>query len=309
MSTGYQYKVVALSVLIQLISFFSEPAPFYSRLTDSIINLCTPFSRSASASDRTITNKLDMTFVYLSPGRFIMGSPEDEMGREWNEKLHSVTISKGFYIQETEVTQGQWKKLVGFNPSSFPDCGENCPVDTVSWDQSIEFIRVLNEWEGTKKYRLPTEAEWEYACRAGSATAFANGTITEEFCTPVDQALDQITWYCGNSGYKNPPDVLRPHPVKTKSPNSWGIYDMHGNVQEWCMDQCGWKSGWFGRTGAVTSTYKEGIVDPISKEGDHRIFRGGGWYQPPRHCRSAKRSYYKPMAKRNSLGFRIVREQ
>ncbi|MBF0242665.1 MAG: formylglycine-generating enzyme family protein [Desulfamplus sp.] len=260
------------------------------------------------ASERSVSNKLGMTFIYVPAGEFLMGSPKNEIGRDWNEDIHTVVISKGFYIQESEVTQGQWKKLVGFNPSSFPDCGESCPVDTVSWDQCIEFIRVLNEWEGTTKYRLPTEAEWEYACRANSRTAFANGDITQELCLPIEPALDEIAWYCGNSGYKGSPDNLGPRPVKTKKPNSWGIYDMQGNVQEWCMDSCGWKAGWFGRTGVVTSTYKNNIVDPISKDGDHRVLRGGGWHLPSRHCRSAKRSFYKPMAKRNSLGFRIVRE-
>lgn len=303
------FNLIRIICYAHLLLFILSLTTFYSANTDTINSMPNFFQGIAFASGRTITNKLDMTFVYIPAGKFLMGSPENEMGRDWNEQLHSVTISKGFYIQETEVTQGQWKRLVGFNPSSFPECGENCPVDTVSWDQCIEFIRVLNEWEGTKKYRLPTEAEWEYACRAGSRTAFANGQISQEFCTPVDPVLDQITWYCGNSGYKNPPDVLRPHPVKTKQPNAWGVYDMHGNVQEWCLDFCGWKSGWVGRTGAVTSTYKDNIVDPLSKEGDHRIFRGGGWYQPPRHCRSAKRSYYKSKTKRNSLGFRIVREQ
>lgn len=295
----YAQILVIAAVLFVYVSYDIVLFDFFGKNADNI---------NVAASERAVTNKLGMTFVYVPAGQFLMGSPKDEMGRDWNEQLHSVTISKGFYIQESEVTQGQWKKLVGFNPSSFTDCGENCPVDTVSWEQCIEFIRVLNEWEGTTKYRLPTEAEWEYACRAGSITAFANGDITQDFCAPIEPALDEISWYCGNSGYKNPPDVLRPHPVKTKKPNRWGIYDMHGNVQEWCMDSCGWKSSWFGRTGAVTSTYKDNIADPISKEGDRRIIRGGGWHQPPKYCRSANRSFYKPVAKRNSLGFRIVRE-
>ncbi len=262
-----------------------------------------------SAQENIITNRLGMRFVLIRAGRFSMGSPESEPGREWHEKKHSVTLTKSFYIQETEVTQGQWKKLVGFNPSSFPDCGENCPVDTVSWNQVMEFIRVLNGWEGTDKYRLPTEAEWEYACRAGSTTAFFPGPITELYCKIVDPILDKIGWYCGNSGYKDPPDGLRPHPVKTKKPNAWGLYDMHGNVQEWCMDSCKWRDIWRGKVGVVTKTYKDNVVNPLSKTGDHRIFRGGGWHQSAKYLRSAYRSYYKPMAKRNSLGFRIVRER
>ncbi len=263
------------------------------------------------AANKTFTNKLGMHFILIPAGKFVMGSPEDEQGRGWNETQHTVIISKSFYIQETEVTQGQWKALVEGNPSAFQECGDQCPVDTVSWNQCMQFISFLNKYERTKKYRLPTEAEWEYACRAGSKTAFSGGPITRKGCTPLDPILDPIAWYCGNTGYKNPPEALRPHPVKTKKPNAWGIYDMHGNVQEWCLDFCKWRNIWSfkGRTGVITSTYKNNIVDPLSKEGDRRVFRGGGWYQPPKYCRSANRSYYKPVAKRNSLGFRIVREQ
>ena len=259
-------------------------------------------------AQQVFTNKLGMRFVLIQSGRFLMGSPESEKGREWHEKRHAVTISEKFFIQETEVTQGQWETLVGFNPSAFPECGKNCPVDTVSWDQAVEFIRVLNQWEKTDKYRLPTEAEWEYACRAGTSTPFAGGGITHLFCKPVDPVLDRMGWFCGNSGYKNPPGGLRPHPVKTKQPNRWGLYDMHGNVQEWCLDSCKWRSLWKGQVGVITDTYRKNIVDPLSKKGKHRVIRGGGWHQSARYCRSAYRSYYKPNAKRNSLGFRIVRE-
>ena len=254
----------------------------------------------------SFTNRLGMKFIWISPGHFFMGSPKSEPGRKRHEKRHLVTLTRGFYIQETEVTQGQWKKLVGFNPSAFPECGPNCPVDTVSWDQCNEFIRVLNKWEGTRVYRLPTEAQWEYACRAGSSTAFSGGPITQLFCKTVDPVLDALGWYCANSGYKNPPDNLRPHPVKTKRPNAWGLYDMHGNVQEWVMDSCRWRDILRGQVGVITDTYRDKMVDPLCKTGDRRIFRGGGWHQSARYCRSAYRSYYKPMAKRNSLGFRIV---
>ncbi len=247
-----------------------------------------------------------MRFVWIPAGTFFMGSPKSEPGREHHEKRHKVTLTRGFYMQETEVTQGQWEKLVGFNPSTFPKCGSNCPVDTVSWDQCLEFIRVLNGWEKTRAYRLPTEAEWEYACRAGSTTAFSGGPITQLFCKNVDPVLNAMGWFCGNSGYKFPPDALRPHPVKTKRPNAWGLYDMHGNVQEWVMDACKWRDILRGKVGVFTTTYENNVVDPLNKTGDRRIFRGGGWHQSARYCRSAYRSYYKPNAKRNSLGFRIV---
>ncbi len=258
---------------------------------------------------KIISNRLGMRFILIPAGSFYMGSPESEMGREWNEKRHQVVISKSFYIQETEVTQGQFEGLVGFNPSAFSDLGNDYPVDTVSWDDCIEFIRVLNESEGTTKYRLPTEAEWEYACRAGTVTAFAGGPITVNTCNEPEPALFDMGWYCGNSGEIHPAGNFAPRPVKTRKPNAWGLYDMHGNVQEWVQDSCKWRHFWTGRIGVTTDTYTDNIIDPVSRKGDHRIIRGGGWHQTPKYCRSAQRSYYKPQTRRNSLGFRIVIDQ
>ncbi len=267
------------------------------------------FNSSLLSEPAIFTNKLGMQFILIPAGNFIMGSPESEQGRQWNETRHTVVISKSFYMGETEVTQEQWKKLVGFNPSSFPDLGNDYPVDTVSWDQCIEFIRVLNEWEKTDKYRLPTEAEWEYACRAESITAFSEGPITTFSCNEPEPALLNMAWYCYNSGTQNPAGDFKPHPVKTKSPNKWGLYDMHGNVQEWVMDSCQWRNLLKGTIGAVTDTYTDNITDPLNKTGDHRVIRGGAWHQPGKYQRSAYRGYYKPVAKKNSLGFRIVRMQ
>jgi formylglycine-generating enzyme required for sulfatase activity len=264
---------------------------------------------SLFAQTNSYTNKLGMRFVLIPSGNFIMGSPESEKGRQWNEKRHRVVISKSFYMMETEVTQGQWEKLVGFNPSSFSKSGKTYPVDSVSWNECLEFIRVLNGWEGTKKYRLPTEAEWEYACRAGATSTFANGPITTFSCNEPEPAIINMAWYCYNSGTQNPSGDFKPHPVKTRDPNKWGLYDMYGNVQEWVLDSCKWRSFWRAKVGVVTDTYKDNIVDPLSKIGKHKIIRGGGWYQTSKYQRSAYRSYYKPGVKRNSLGFRIVRMQ
>lgn len=267
--------------------------------------LCQPLF----AQETIYTNQLGMRFVLISSGSFLMGSPESEKGRQWNEPLHRVTISKSFYMGETEVTQGQWEKLVGFNPSSFSNLGKNYPVETISWNECMEFIRVLNEWEKTSKYRLPTEAEWEYACRAGAASAFTSGPITTFSCNEPEPAIVEMAWYCYNSGLANPSRDFKPHPVKTKLPNAWGLYDMHGNVQEWILDSCKWRNIWKAKVGAVTDTYKDNIIDPLSKIGNHRIIRGGGWYQTSKYQRCAYRSYYKPGVRRNSLGFRIVRMQ
>ncbi len=265
------------------------------------------FNSNLWAEPEIFTNKLGMRFVLIPAGNFIMGSPESEEGRQSNETQHKVVISKSFYMGETEVTQGQWERLVGFNPSSFVDLGKNHPVDSVSWNQCIEFIRVLNDWEKTDKYRLPTEAEWEYACRAESITAFAEGSSTTFACNKPEPAILEMAWYCYNSGAQNPPGDFKPHPVKTKSPNKWGLYDMHGNVQEWVQDACEWRDPFSRNVGAITDTYQDNIVDPLCKTGNHRIFRGGGWHQSSKYQRSAYRGYYKPVAKRISLGFRIVR--
>ncbi len=267
------------------------------------------FYHSLFAQTNIYTNKLGMRFILIPSGDFLMGSPEAEKGRQWNEKRHKVIISKSFYMTETEITQGQWEKLVGFNPSSFSTSGKTYPVDSVSWNECMEFIRVLNGWEGTKKYRLPTEAEWEYACRAGSPSTFADGPITTFSCNEPEPGIINMAWYCYNSGTQNPSGDFKPHPVKTKNPNKWGLYDMHGNVQEWVLDSCKWRSFWRAKVGVVTDTYKDNIVDPLSKIGKHKIIRGGGWYQTSKYQRSAYRSYYKPGVKRNSLGFRIVRMQ
>jgi len=157
----------------------------------------------------------------------------------------------------------------------------------VSWNDCQEFIRRLNNKEGVNKYRLPTEAEWEYACRAGSNTAFANGGITETGCGH-DPNLDAMGWYCGNSGSKT-------HPVAQKKPNAWGLYDMHGNVWEWCQD-------WYG-------DYPRGhVTDPAGpSSGSLRVNRGGGWSSNAGFCRSAFRDCYSPGFRYGYLGFRLAR--
>lgn len=247
------------------------------------------------------TNKQGMTFQYIPRGSFFMGSPKDEMGRDDDETQHMVTISKGFYMGTTEVTQGQWFRIMGYNPSKYKELGENGPVEQVSWDDSREFIAKLNQKENTGKYRLPTEAEWEYACRAGSNTAFSSGPITSTTCEIIPH-LEAVAWYCGNA-------ASTPHPVALKKPNAWGLYDMHGNVQEWVLDACKWRDVWTRRTGVITNTYKNNIIDPLSTEGDYRIFRGGNWNQSAKYARSAERGYFRPNTRRTYMGFRVVKEE
>lgn len=189
-----------------------------------------PYSIAEAQEQEIFTSPtLGAKFVLIPSGSFMMGSPANEPGRlnipkVDMEALHKVTISKPFYIQATEVTQGQWKQVMGNNPSFFSSCGDDCPVEQVSWEDAQMFIKKLNSMEGTDKYRLPTDAQWEYAARAGTTTRFYTGDSEED--------LSRAGWYAGNSGEKT-------HPVGQKTPNVWGLYDMHGNVWEWVQD-------WFG---------------------------------------------------------------
>lgn len=242
--------------------------------------------KSEVIQSKNIIQFLGMKFVLIKPGTFMMGSSADETGRDNDETQHSVTLTKKFYIQTTEVTQGQWRKAMKSNPSYFKDSGDDCPIESVSFDDCQEFIQKLNKQENTNKYRLPTEAEWEYACRAGSKTAFTNGDITKKDWIH-NAKLDQISWYSANSERKT-------HPVGQKEPNKWGVYDMHGNVWEWCQD----------RYGRYPYQY---LIDPEgASSGTRRVFKGGSWLNDAAQCRSANRFRDIPSFKSRYLGFRLV---
>jgi len=251
------------------------------------------------ATPKTFTNSIGMKFIPIPNGTFMMGSKlsASEIARKYGGKesdygdehpQHPVTISKPFYMQTTEVTQGQWQAIMGNNPARFKR--DNNPVEKVSWNDAKEFIRKLNRKEGTNKYRLPTEAEWEYACRAGTTAPFYTGD-----CISMDQAN-----YDGNyPGSACSKGVYREKTVEVGSfaPNPWGLYDMHGNVWEWCED-------WYGNyiVGAVT--------DPKGpSSGSVRVLRGGSWSSDARYLRSADRGGDFPGFRYNNLGFRIVRAQ
>ena len=221
-------------------------------------------------------------FALIPAGTFTMGSPSSEPGRDIDETQHPVTISRPFYMQTTEVTQGQWKRVMGNNPSSFGGCGDDCPVEKVSWNDVQEFILKLNSMEGTDKYRLPTEAQWEYAARAGTTTRFYTGDN--------DDDLSRAGWHEGNSGSKT-------QPVGKRMPNAWGLYDMHGNVWEWVQD---WKKDY--PSGSVT--------DPEGpSSGSGRVGRGGSWPSRVRDCRSAVRYRDDPGDRLGDVGFRLLRTQ
>lgn len=238
---------------------------------------------------KRFVNSIGMEFVYIEPGSFIMGTPEDELGHDFTENQHIVTIEKGFFIQTTEVTQGQWMMIMGNNPSYFINCGENCPVESVSFVEVQEFIQRLNEKEDTVRYRLPTEAEWEYACRAGKDTPFNNGGVLTDRVAGKNASLDKIAWYYFNSRKGT-------HPVGLKEPNQWGIYDMHGNVWEWCED-------WFVRYPFQERSSLRGTLNGWTK-----VKRGGSWREGPLFCRAGYRSASRPEYKDSDIGFRVVAE-
>ena len=229
---------------------------------------------------REWVNSLGMEFVLIEPGAFEMGSPAGEPERDNDETLHPVTLSQPFYLGKYEVTQEQWQAVMGDNPSYFSNCGATCPVEQVSWEDAQSFAEELNAREGVKAYRLPTEAEWEYAARAGTQTTYHFGDGADP--------LRSHGWYLDNAGETT-------HPVGEQRPNAWGLYDMHGNVREWVHD-------WFGAYpgGAVT--------DPRGPEmGSSRVNRGGSWFSSARYCRAAGRHYDAPGGRDDGLGFRLVR--
>ena len=190
-----------------------------------------------------------------------MGSYPGE-GSDDEHPRHQVVISKDFQMLEFEVTQAQWEAVMGNNPSSFS--GDNNPVESVSWHDCQSFISKLNELDSDYTYRLPTEAEWEYACRAGSDTTYSHGNDSGQ--------LGEYAWYDDNSN-------SRTHPVGEKKPNAWDLYDMHGNVWEWCQD---WYDGDYYDNSPGT--------DPQGpNSGSYRVIRGGGWRNDAGYCRSAFR--------------------
>ena len=231
-------------------------------------------SKGQAEPEEKFTNSLGMEFALISPGTFLMGSPESEEDRSDDETQHEVTLTQGYYLQTTEVTQGQWQAVMGNNPSHFKNCGENCPVENISWEDVQAFIQKLNQQERDYQYRLPTEAEWEYAARASTTTPFSFGNTL---------STDQANY-----------DSNRTTQVKSFPPNAWGLYDMHGNVWEWCQD-------WYG------DYPSDSVTDPQGPpSGDHRVLRGGSWVSSARLCRSAVRLWGTPGDRHYRFGFRLV---
>ena len=236
---------------------------------------------------------LGLELLPIPAGEFLMGSPEDEVGREEDETQHRVKISRPYWLGKYPVTQGQWEEAMGENPSYFKDAGKDAPVETVSWGDSVEFCQKLNIREGKAgrlpdgyQYSLPTEAEWEYACRAGTSTVFSFG---DSLCSHQANFDGEFPYGDAEEG----PFLDSTTPVGKYAPNAWGLYDMHGNVDEWCHD-------WF-------DDYKAGAVtDPVGPtSGSYRVHRGGSWNYYARNCRSAYRLRHVPGFRFNFLGFRL----
>jgi len=218
-------------------------------------------------------NSIGMQFKLLPGGTFTMGDGDD---------AHQVTLTKPFGLGVYEVTQQQYEKVMGKNPSKFK--APQNPVEQVIWNDAVEFCRKLSDLPSEKSrgyvYRLPTEAEWEYACRAGTTTTYSFGDSESE--------LGDYGWYDKNSGKTT-------HPVGSKKPNGWGLYDMHGNVWEWCQD-------WYGSYPSGSTTDPTGAAS-----GSSRVRRGGSWLSYSVLCRSASRSRGTPGIRSIILGFRVLR--
>jgi len=264
-------------------------------------------------------------FVYISPGTFTMGSPLDELGGERDEIQHEVALTRPFVLQDHEVTRLEWRNLMGTDPSFLRACGDECPVEYVFWSNALEYCNALSTEEGLPEcfsltgchgegvdmycteatvlapdgdpyqcegYRLPTEAEWEFAYRAGTSTAFYNGGIS---ITGVgnDPALQAIAWYTWNSKTTAYPGGS-PRPVRTRIPNEWGLYDMSGNVWEWTWDRYG-------------NYALEDVTDPLGAESGSVVLRGGWWNGYVEKCRAAERSSTGTNQRSGTIGFRPAR--
>jgi formylglycine-generating enzyme required for sulfatase activity len=213
---------------------------------------------------------------YIRSGKFEMGSPIHEKGRDWDETQHSVLLTKDFWLGECEVTHGIWTVVMGKDKRQIVN--KELPIDRISWDQCQMFLNKLNAMNPGINAVLPTEAQWEYSCRSGTTSCFSGN-------------LDSIAWYDNNSNR-----VL--HPVKTKTPNNWGLFDMHGNVSEWCVD----------RDNGIIEKSNQLAIDPSGADAEYGkkcVARGGGYWNTSDQCRSAFRILERPSAPIPGFGFRI----
>jgi formylglycine-generating enzyme required for sulfatase activity len=236
---------------------------------------------------------------WIPPGRFLMGSSTDEAGC-WSDEgpQHWITLSNGYWLADAPCTQAEWRAVMETEPSHFK--GSELPVEQVSWEECQEFCTRLRSRHPRFEARLPTEAEWEYACRAGTTSAYNDGSACTE-PRGKDPALEKLGWFDKNNktrthplGWSDKNSKTRTHPVREKEANRWGLYDMHGNVWEWCED-------WYGGYTA------DDQVDPTGPaSGSARVSRGGSWSTQAGYCRSSYRLRGYPHDRFYSLGFRLA---
>ena len=260
------------------------------------------------AEPKTVTNTIGMELIQITAGTFTMGSPAGEKDHQAAEEQLAVTLTKPFGLGKTEVTQGQWQAVMSTEPwkgKPLVQADKDCPATEISFFDAVEFCETLTDLErkagklkANEEYRLPTEAQWEYACRAGTPTAFSFGD---------ESTLNSHAWWGGfdlealnagklEAGPGNAGREQYAHKVGLKKPNPWGLYDMHGNVAEWCSD-------WYGEK-------LSGGTDPVGPEGGSlRVNRGGSWGITPDYCRSAFRFANVPSFRNGLLGFRVARSQ
>jgi formylglycine-generating enzyme required for sulfatase activity len=253
---------------------------------------------SVRAGQERDDNCVAIKLVWCPPGEFLMGMSPAPRGRNSNEKQVSVTLTEGFWLGKTEVTQREWEQVMRTSPwqrrkGEIKD-DPGCPATFVSWSDALAFCRRLNELERQAgrlpegwEYTLPTEAQWEYACRAGTTTRYSFGEDDAEF--------GNYGWFAANARNVGEPFA---HPVGLKAPNPWGLFDMHGNVWEWCRDVMVDEL-----PGGINP---EVIVREVAGDGARRVIRGGSWWNGPRGCRSAERNSYPRGDGQNSLGFRLA---
>jgi len=278
MKRTHWFSLMTILICLLLLGMGTKAAPEGTDSTATKQNEDKPTSQPANELNLDLGNKVTMKLVLLPAGQFVMGSPEDEKGREATEgPRHGVRITRPFYMGACEVTQEQYQQVMGENPSKSK--GASKPVEKVSWHDAAEFCKKLSQ-KTRRQVALPTEAQWEYACRAGSAGPYCFGDD--------ENKLGDYAWYVYNS-------EMESHRVGQKKPNAFGLYDMHGNLSEWCRD---WFADSYARAGAKDPT------GPAS--GTQRVVRGSSFGDIPRHCRCADRSGAPPDMKVSSVGFRVV---